>query len=671
LFFNLIPVSEIALKIIGNILVLFAISYLYVINSMFSKKRLVIQQIISGILIGVAAILVNMDSYQASPGIAFNTQSVLYSISGLFFSPIAMFISVLMGIAFRIFVIGGPGILSSCLIIVFSAAIGLLWTRIWRFKKINKIGEYILFGFIVQFIVILAYLPLVTTVAAFDNIKNFILPSLILFPLLSFLACLPLYFQKERTDYLRDIEQQQLNLRASIDAPNELEVYSLDPNYRYLSFNRLHVQGMKKYFDADIKINDNFLKDISSPVALSRLKLHIDTALTGKSSKVTFELEKAPGVFFEEHFLPLRDPKGKVIGVTVYTHDVTERQIYEHQILENSYHDVLTGFCNRRYLTEHLAELDCPANFPLSLIIADINDLKLINDGFGHDAGDKLLLEVTSAMTKIIPADNWFVRTGGDEFMVLLPKTPIDETRKFIDLILNELSTKTIDTIKISVAFGVAVKNSDIEIAKVFTAAEKEMYETKFLKVHKRQNDLVKKITDKFFASHPEEERHAERVATIANIIGERLEMNRFELESLQNLARLHNIGKIGFDHAYSEKDEIWATDNQEAPKKHVEIGYHILASSTDYSDIAGDVLSHHERFDGLGYPCGLQGEKIPYRSRIIAIINFFDAKTAMGDSSHTMNRKDAIEEIKKNSGSQFDPKLVQVFIDACQAGLF
>lgn len=671
MFFNLIPVSEIALKIIGNVLILFAISYLYVVNCMFSKKRLVIQQIISGLLIGVAAILIMMDSYQVSPGIAFNTQSILYSISGLFFGPIAMLISVLMGVAFRIFFIGGPGILSSCLIIVFSAIIGLLWNKLWRFHKMSKTIEYLLFGLFVHFVVILAYLPLVTTVTAFDSIKNYIIPSLLLFPLLSSVACLPLYLQKERTDYLQKIEQQQLNLRASIDAPNELEVYSLDTNYRYLSFNRLHAQGMKKYFDTEIKTNDDFLKGFDLPVALNRLKFHIDLAFAGESCKVTFELEKAPGVFFEERFLPLRDPKGTVIGVTVFTQDVTEKQIYEHQILENSYRDVLTGFYNRRYLTEHLAELDVPANFPLSLIIADINDLKLINDGFGHDSGDHLLLEVTKAMTKIIPAKNCFIRTGGDEFMVLLPKTPEEDTRKLIGLILDELSTKSIDKIKISAAFGVAVKNSDVKIAQIFTSAEKEMYETKFLKVHKRQNDLVKKITEKFFASHPEEEQHAERVALIANIFGEGLEMNRYELQSLNNLARLHNIGKIGFDHAYTDKDELWAGDDLENTKKHVEIGYHILAASTDFSDIAGDVLSHHERYDGLGYPCGLKGEKIPYRSRIIAIVNFFDAVTSMADGSQAMSREEAIENIKKNSGKQFDPKLVQEFISACSKGLF
>ncbi|MCX5775694.1 MAG: diguanylate cyclase, partial [Firmicutes bacterium] len=578
MLFNLVPVTEITLKIIENILILFVISFIYIINNMFSGNKKFWQQILAGILIGISAILLMMFSYEVSPGIFYDTQSILYSISGLFFGPIALAISVVVGLIFRIFFIGGAGILSGCLIILIAASIGFFWKKLGLFRKINPFVGYYLFGLLIHLTMIICYLPLVTTVAVFDTIKSLIIPSLILFPLLSFIACLPLYYQKGRADYLQSIEQQEKSLRASMDAPNLIEMYSVDRDYRYLSFNRLHTQGMKKYFGADIKINDDFLKYIDSPKALQRLKANIDGALNGFDSKVTYELEKAPGVFFEESSLPLKDQNGQIIGVTVFTQDVTEQKKYEKKILENSYRDVLTGFYNRRYLTEHLSELDNPSHFPLSLMISDINDLKLINDGFGHLAGDNLLLEVTRSMTKIIPSNNWFIRTGGDEFMVLLPKTSLEESRHYIQHIVDDLSNKSIDTIKISVAFGVAVKDSQIDFSKVFLTAEKEMYETKFLKVHNRQNELVKKIARKFFATHPEEEQHAERVAHIADIFGEKLEMNRFELQSLNNLARLHNIGKIGFDHAISEKEEIWAADDLEANKKHVEIGYHILA---------------------------------------------------------------------------------------------
>jgi HD-GYP domain-containing protein (c-di-GMP phosphodiesterase class II) len=139
--------------------------------------------------------------------------------------------------------------------------------------------------------------------------------------------------------------------------------------------------------------------------------------------------------------------------------------------------------------------------------------------------------------------------------------------------------------------------------------------------------------------------------------------MTKQDIEQLTLISNLHDIGKIAIDDKILNKPGKLTEEEWRVMKRHPETGYRILASSPDYIEIAEDILSHHEKYDGTGYPRGLKGEKIPIRARIIAIADAYDAMTSDRPYRKKLDHAVAIQELIDNKGSQFDPKLVDIFL--------
>jgi len=126
----------------------------------------------------------------------------------------------------------------------------------------------------------------------------------------------------------------------------------------------------------------------------------------------------------------------------------------------------------------------------------------------------------------------------------------------------------------------------------------------------------------------------------------------------------LHDIGKIAIDEAILNKPGKLTDEEWETIKRHPEIGFRIISTAPEYSEIARDILSHHERFDGKGYPRGLKGEEIPIRARIVSIADAYDAMISKRTYRDPLSKEDAVNEIKRCSGTQFDPELVKIFVN-------
>lgn len=176
--------------------------------------------------------------------------------------------------------------------------------------------------------------------------------------------------------------------------------------------------------------------------------------------------------------------------------DITERFELEQKMEYLSYHDQLTGLYNRRFFIEELTRLDVERNLPITLIFADVNGLKLINDSFGHSAGDELLQRVAEVMKEVFRADEIISRLGGDEFVVLLPKTTSEEGAAMLERIKNQTESMEINNIHISVAFGHATKvQSDDSMTETLEQAEKRMYQMKNIEAEQVRAKLIQGIT--------------------------------------------------------------------------------------------------------------------------------------------------------------------------------
>ena len=344
--------------------------------------------------------------------------------------------------------------------------------------------------------------------------------------------------------------------------------------------------------------------------------------------------------------------------------DITDRKKLEKRIRFLSYYDSLTGLYNRNYYDENIEYLNSDDNLPLSLILGDVNGLKLVNDTFGHHTGDELLIVVANIIKQACRKDDIIIRWGGDEFIIILPRTREDEAKKVIQRINKLCQENALEPIKPSIALGVAVKTTlKKNFNEIFTKAEDRMYRKKLIESKAIKHNIISTLENTLQNKIFENEAHIRRFQKIILFIETGFNLSGEDLDALITCAALHDIGKIAIPDKILLKRKPLNQDEWSMIEKHPEIGYRIAKSSPYISDIAEYILTHHEYWDGNGYPQGLKGKETPYISRLIALIDAYDAMTNKTAYQEAIPHHEALKEIKACAGSQFDPNLAEKFI--------
>jgi diguanylate cyclase (GGDEF)-like protein/putative nucleotidyltransferase with HDIG domain len=344
---------------------------------------------------------------------------------------------------------------------------------------------------------------------------------------------------------------------------------------------------------------------------------------------------------------------------------VVDRKKKEEENLYLSYHDVLTGLYNRRFYEEAIKRLDNQENLPISIIMADVNGLKLVNDAFGHYKGDELLLKAATAIQKACRKDDIAARWGGDEFVLLLPNTKAEEVEGIIEKIKAQYSNERVNTLSISISFGWDTKRAmDEDIQEILKSAEDYMYKHKIVQNEGTRGNTINTIIYTLHEKNPREERHSKRVSEICQKIGKALGFTEIEVSRLKVVGLLHDIGKIAIEEGILNKPGKLTQQERDEIMRHPDIGYRILSSSYEMQDIADCILAHHERWDGAGYPKGLKAEAIPKVARIVALADTYDAMTSERSYRKPLSENEVLAEIRNNAGSQFDPEIARVFVE-------
>ncbi|MEG6585126.1 bifunctional diguanylate cyclase/phosphohydrolase [Dendrosporobacter sp. 1207_IL3150] len=345
--------------------------------------------------------------------------------------------------------------------------------------------------------------------------------------------------------------------------------------------------------------------------------------------------------------------------------DVTEKQRAEQTIKYLSYHDKLTGLYNRAYVEQHLDQIECTSNRPISVILADMNGLKITNDVFGHDKGDRLLIQAAQLLIKCCRKNDIIARWGGDEFFIILPNTDADSCEKVCARIKEACKQVPPDPIEMSIALGSASTDSiSAGIFELFSIAETRMYSNKIIESKTIRKNIIMKmeqaLEDRCFENHGHTKRLKLKAAMFAELLG--FGEGSPESKNLELLTMLHDIGKVAIPKEVLGKPGPLTSAEWDIIEAHSEIGYR-MAQSIGEQVVAEAILAMHERWDGTGYPYGLKETEIPLITRITAIVDVFDILTHDRPYKKALTKSEALKEIIESDG-QFDPHLVKIFVE-------
>jgi len=329
-------------------------------------------------------------------------------------------------------------------------------------------------------------------------------------------------------------------------------------------------------------------------------------------------------------------------------------------------HDALTGLYNR--VKFHKIAHDVVENNDfVGFLIADINAMRIINDAYGNSSGDELLIKVAGLFREISIAGEVVSRTGGDDFSILITGNDRESIEDRISLYKNCAENIVHRDIPITLSFGEYIYDrsiSDMSFDKIQKRAIDNLNVGKSYENQSIRGAIIHTILKTLHETNPREENHSKRVGFLSERVAQKLNLSCHDIKKLKSMALLHDIGKISIDPAILNKPDKLTQSEMKEIRRHTEIGYRLLSTVNEYSEIAESVYAHHERWDGNGYPRGIEGESIPYFARIISVVDAYDAMTSKRPYRETLSKSEALEELRKYSGLQFDPNVVKVFID-------
>ena len=329
-----------------------------------------------------------------------------------------------------------------------------------------------------------------------------------------------------------------------------------------------------------------------------------------------------------------------------------------------SFRDPLTGLYDRSFGVEALRMYIDLSVTPLSVALGDVNGLQSINETLGYSVGDDILVKIAKTISQNCRSEDVVARWTDDEFMLVMPYVSQEDMQRILTRLQNSLNQLYGNSCNL-VTFGSVTSGSQLLTAEDYLLeAERWIHQKKLLEDQSHRSNIVRLLLTILHEKNTVTQEHSERMADHCRWIAHKLSLSDEMLDDLLLLSMLHDIGKVGIPDSILNKPGPLTPEERQIIQQHPEIGRRITQTVPELNRVSAYIFSHHERWDGDGYPNRLKGEEIPIASRIIAVVDAYDVMVTGRNYRAARTKKEAIEELQRCSGTQFDPGVVAAYIE-------
>ena len=411
----------------------------------------------------------------------------------------------------------------------------------------------------------------------------------------------------------------------------------------HIMHNRRAEQLLGADFFQDRMTSERFLEHFSLQQEIYRLDRY----------NIRCELPGSSGLPLRCDFRRLFDEQHNVIGNLFVFTDVSDST------------DILTGFDRWDKIRRFIAENPNVFDHPTGTAIFDIVGLGEINQTFGRDVGDQRIRNLSRVMREALPEGTYFIRGHEAHLVAVCPGCTEEQMQEYAEKIVRSSAGTVLygvsATLDSTESYGAAGESRNVDQA--VESAVHAMNIKKLLTVKSFHSQTLTSLVRALQESDADTEAHVQRTQKMGEALGRRIGLTDLQLADLSLLCLLHDIGKIGIPLEILNKPGRLTDTEWQLIRSHAEKGYQIAMSSNELKTIAPMILYHHERWDGKGYPEKLSGTAIPLLSRVISIVDSYDAMVNNRSYRKALTPEQAQEEIRKNAGRQFDPYLADQFL--------
>ena len=349
----------------------------------------------------------------------------------------------------------------------------------------------------------------------------------------------------------------------------------------------------------------------------------------------------------------LKDRHNALVGSTLIMRDTTYMK------------DMITGLELSGGMLKYLSELDRERVYPIQLLAVNVNGLNVINHALGREKGNEVMIRTVEKMREILPEGTYMAKMENGSFLAVLLQTTYERARELAQKLKEEpLSVPTMN-LTFELEYGLAeIGEKDEDIFDGIQEAMESLKNRKLLSDSSQTSSVIHSLSQTLLESDYETEEHVLRTRDAAMELGGCMGLSDKDIGRLALLSILHDIGKIAIPQNILLKPGRLDAEEWEIMKTHTSKGYRIAKASPELEAIAELILHHHEKWDGTGYPSGLKGEEIPLLSRIITVVDSYDVMVHDRPYHKAISEAEAREELMRCAGTQFDPKIVEAYLE-------